>query len=151
MQPSLEFVCEFAVTVSAPQELGDCGAGTRRIIPIAGGSVTGPALNGRILGVGADWQTVEPGTIARLDARYAIETDDGALIEVTSQGIRHMPADVAARVQAGEAVPFSDYYMRTVIWLNSSHPDYTWVNRAMFLASGGKQGQAVKLSIYRVT
>lgn len=150
MQPPLELVCEFAVELTAPKELGDCGVGTRRIIPIVGGTVIGPLLSGRILEVGADWQTVEAGGIARLDARYAMETDDGALIEVASQGIRHVPADVAARIQAGEAVPFTDYYMRTAIWLTSSAPDYAWVNRTMFLATGGKSGSTVRLAIYRV-
>lgn len=150
MQPSLEPVCDFAVELTAPRELGDNGAGVRRIIPIVGGTVDGALLKGRILEIGADWQTVDHAGIARLDARYAIETHDGALIEVQSQGIRHMPPAVAARIAAGEAVPFTDYYMRTAIWLSTGDPRYDWVNRAMFLATGGKQGAVVRMAIYRV-
>lgn len=150
MQPQLEFVCDFSVDLSKPHEMGDCGPGVRRIIPIVGGSVTGPLLNGEILGVGADWQTVDRQGIAQLDARYAIATPDGAVIEVISQGLRHVSPEVAARIAAGEDVPFADYYMRTAVRLETGHAAYDWVNRALFLAMGGKRGACVHLAIYRV-
>lgn len=150
MTPRLEHVCDFVVELSPPHEMGDCPAGKKRIIPIVGGTVSGPLLNGRLLGVGADWQTVQRSGVADLDARYAIETQDGAVIEVLSQGLRHASPDVAARIAAGEAVPPSEYYMRTAIRLETGHPDYDWVNRSLFLASGGKIGSTVRLSVFRV-
>lgn len=150
MTIALEPVCELTVELSRPHEMGTCPTGTRRIIPITGGSAVGPLLNGRILGVGADWQTVSDGGIADLDARYAIETEDGAIIEVDGRGIRHASAEVAARIAAGEAVPPSEYYMRSFIRLSTGHPDYDWVNRALFIATGGKVGPTVRLSILRI-
>ena len=150
MPPGLEHVCDFTVDLAPSHEMGTSPAGKRRIIPIVGGTVAGPLINGRILGVGADWQTVLTGGIADLDARYAIETHDGAVIEVISQGIRHATAEVNARIAAGEAVPPSDYYMRTAIRLETGHEAYGWVNRALFLATGGKVGSTVLLSVYRV-
>lgn len=136
--------------LSRPHETGECPGGRRRIIPITGGTVTGPLIAGRVLGVGADWQTVLAGGIASLDARQAIETDDGAVIEVTSQGIRHASAEVGVRIAAGEAVPPSEYYMRTAIRMECGHPAYDWVNRSLFVATGGKVGPTVRLAIYRV-
>ncbi|MBO9669141.1 MAG: DUF3237 domain-containing protein [Sphingobium sp.] len=150
MIPHLEHVCDFVVELSPAHEMGECAGGKKRIIPIVGGTVSGPLLNGRLLGVGADWQTVDRDGVADLDARYAIETQDGAVIEVLSQGLRHASPDVAARIAAGEAVPPSEYYMRTAIRLESGHPDYAWVNRSLFLASGGKVGSTVRLSVYRI-
>lgn len=150
MTPLLHPVCDLVVELCPPHEMGDCPAGLRRIIPIIGGTASGPLLNGRILPIGADWQTVQTGGIADLDARYAIETTDGAVIEVVSKGIRHASAEVAARIAAGDAVPASEYYMRTAIRLDSGHPDYAWVNRALFLATGAKVGSTVTLSVYRV-
>jgi len=150
MMPHLEHVCDFVVELTPPHEMGECAPGKKRIIPITGGKVSGPLLNGRLLGIGADWQTVWSNGVADLDARYAIETEDGAVIEVLSQGLRHAAPDVAARMAAGEAVPPSEYYMRTAIRLETGHPDYDWVNRALFLASGGKVGSTVRLSVYRV-
>ncbi len=150
MIPHLDHVCDLTVELSRPHEMGACATGTRRIIPIVGGTAAGARINGRILNVGADWQTVMVDGIAELDARYAIETGDGAVIEVVSRGIRHAPADVAARLAAGEAVPPSDYYMRTAIRLHTGHPAYDWVNRAIFLATGGKVASTVQLAVYRV-
>lgn len=150
MTIALEPVCDLIVELSRPHEMGACPTGTRRIIPITGGTATGPMLNGRILGVGADWQTVSDSGIADLDARYAIETDDGAVIEVDGRGIRHASPQVAARIAAGEAVPPSEYYMRSFIRLSTGHPDYDWVNRSLFIATGGKIGTTVSLSISRI-
>lgn len=150
MPPSFELVCHLAIELTRPQEMGACPGGTRRIIPIVGGTAEGARINGRILNIGADWQTVQGDGLAQLDARYAIETGDGAVIEVISQGLRHMAPDVAQRAASGEDVPFADYYMRTFIRLETGHPDYAWVNRALFLASGGKRGPVVHLDIYRI-
>lgn len=150
MTIALEHVCDLVVELSPPHEMGTALAGTRRIIPIVGGTATGPRLNGRILNVGADWQTVQTGGVAQLDARYAIETQDGAVIEVVSQGIRHASPEVGARIAAGEVVPPSEYYMRTAIRLDSGHPDYAWVARSIYVADGGKVGNTVRLAVYRV-
>lgn len=150
MTPLLEPVCTLAIELTRPHEMGECPGGTRRIIPIVGGTAKGARINGRILPIGADWQVVQAGGLAQLDARYAIETDDGAVVEVISQGIRHMAPDVAARAAGGEDVPFADYYMRTFIRLESGHPDYDWVNRSLFLATGGKRGPSVHLEIFRI-
>jgi hypothetical protein len=150
MSITLEHVCDLVVELSPPHEMGAALAGTRRIIPIVGGTARGARINGRILNVGADWQTVQAGGVAELDARYAIETDDGAVIEVVSQGIRHASVEVGARIAAGEVVPPSEYYMRTAIRLDSGHPDYAWVARSIYVADGGKVGNTVRLAVYRV-
>lgn len=147
---ALTHATDLVVELSRPHEMGDCPAGVRRIIPIVGGSAAGPLLSGRILPIGADWQTVLDGGIADLDARYAIETAEGAVIEVISQGIRHASADVHTRIAGGEQVDPAEYYMRTAIRLESGHADYGWVNRALFLARGGKVGNTVRLSVWRV-
>lgn len=150
MTISLEPVCDLVVELSPPHEMGAGLSGTRRIIPIVGGTATGARINGRILNVGADWQTVQADGVAQLDARYAIETDDGAVIEVVSQGIRHASAEVVARIVAGEVVPPSEYYMRTAIRLDSGNPDYAWVARSIYVADGGKVGNTVRLAVWRV-
>ena len=43
-----------------------------------GGRASGPYVSGRILNLGADWQTVFADGVAELDTRYAIETDAGS-------------------------------------------------------------------------
>ena len=77
-------------------------AGKRRIILIIGGTVTGPYLSGKVLDIGADWQTIFDNGLAELDTRYAFQTDDGAVIEIINYGLRHGPAGVMAKLAAGE-------------------------------------------------
>jgi hypothetical protein len=54
-QPKLDHVCTLQVTLDPIREMGTGRAGARRIIPIVGGTVSGPRLSGRILNIGADW------------------------------------------------------------------------------------------------
>ena len=42
--------------------------------------------------------------VADLDARYAFQTDDGAIIEIVNQGYRHGPPEVIKKLAAGEPV-----------------------------------------------
>ncbi|MEL0252905.1 MAG: DUF3237 family protein, partial [Novosphingobium sp.] len=41
-------------------------------------------------------------------------------------------------------------YMRSAIRLESGHPAYQWVNRALFIAHGGKVANTVQLSVWRI-
>ena len=65
---------------------GTCRGGKRRIIPIIGGHVSGPHFSGKVLNIGADWQTVFEDGLAELDTRYAFATEDGAVIEIINYG-----------------------------------------------------------------
>ena len=149
--PTLRFLCDFTVELAAPMELGDAPVGRRRIIPIIGGTVKGERLNGRILDLGADWQTVYQDGLAHLDTRYAIETDDGAIIDVRNVGMRHGPPDVIAALARGETVDPSTYTMRTVPRFETGDPRYAWLNRIVAVGSGARDASAVRLRIYEVT
>ncbi len=147
--PSLRHVCDLDVALAGITELGHGRSGQRRIIPIVGGTVSGE-ITGRILNVGADWQTIHDGGLAFLDARYAIETHDGAVIEIVNQGYRHGPAEVLARLARGEDVDPAEYYMRTAARLETGDPRYAWVNRTIFVGSGQRLAQAVRISLFAV-
>lgn len=146
--PTLDFVCTLDVELSKPVNIGRGRTGVRRVIPIRGGRVDGPKISGRILDFGADWQTVLDGGLAELDARYAFETDDGALIEMKDFGFRHGPAEVLEQLAAGVAMPPESYYMRTAIRLETAHPDYAWINRTMFVGTGARREASVQIDIY---
>src|SRR5271169_6376478 len=129
--PELKFAFEIEVEVAKPLDLGQTQNGHRRVIPIAGGSVRGPRLQGRVLAVGADWQIVRPEGTADLDARYTIQTDDGALIYVVNRGVRHGPADVLARLNQGQPVDPASYYFRSAAMFETSAPEHAWLTRAV--------------------
>ena len=124
--------------------------GRRRIINITGGSFTGERLSGRVLPGGADWQVIRTDGVADLDARYTLETNDGALIYVRNHGLRHGPPEVLKQVMAGEAVDPSRYYMRTTPTFETGDARYTWLNRIICVATGARRAAAVELDVYEV-
>lgn len=138
------------VTLAPPIELGETPLGRRRIIGITGGSFSGTRLSGRVIPGGADWQVVRAGGVADLDARYALETDDGALIYVENRGLRHGPADVIARLARGEDVDPALYYMRTTPRFETSDARYAWLNRIVCVGTGARRANAVELEFFEV-
>ncbi|WP_375265662.1 DUF3237 domain-containing protein [Planktotalea sp.] len=146
--PSLHHVCTLMVDLAPIKTLGKGRAGERRIIPIIGGTVSGPELSGRILNLGADWQTVFADGMAELDTRYAFETDDGATIEILNFGYRHGPAETIAAIARGKHVDPDSYYMRTHARLETGDPRYEWVNKTLFVGTGARNESSVQVELY---
>jgi hypothetical protein len=130
-------------------QFGQTPIGERRVINILGGTVTG-RLNGRILPGGADWQYIRGDGAAHVEARYTIESDTGALILANSEGIRHGPPEVLARLLTGEIVDPSLYYFRTAMRFETGDKDLDWLNRVLAVARGQREKNAVKLDVYEV-
>jgi hypothetical protein len=146
----LERLFRAEIELAPPQELGDTPQGRRRIIGITGGRVSGARLSGRVLPGGADWQVVRGDGVADLDARYTVETDDGALVYVRNRGLRHGPPEVLRRLAAGEPVDAASYYMRTTPLFETGHPRYAWLNRIVCVATGARLPAAVQLEVFEV-
>jgi hypothetical protein len=146
--PELRFVFQIEAEVGAPLDLGQTQAGHRRVIPIAGGLVSGPRLQGRILAVGADWQILRPDGAADLDARYTIQSDDGALIYVVNRGVRHGPAEVLVRLNRGETVDPASYYFRSSAIFETSAPQYAWLTRSVVVGSGERYPDKVVIRFW---
>ena len=130
--------------------LGRTPYGERRVIDILGGSVRGAKLNGRILPGGADWQLVRGDGAADIQARYTIETDAGARVLVSSDGLRHGPPAVMERLARGDNVDPAQYYFRTVMRFETADPSVDWLNRILALARGQREARAVRLDVYEV-
>ena len=94
--PRMEFVYEETVTLGASIHPGSTPFGERNIVPITGGTFTGPRLHGKILPGGWDWQLSAKSGCFFLQANYMIQTDDGAIINVDNRG-RSCPKDPAHR------------------------------------------------------
>lgn len=151
-KPSLEFMARFEVNLDAPVlELGQIeSVGKRRIIPITGGKFTGPNLNGIILNNGADWQMVSSDGLAHLDTRYALKTNDGALIYIQTRGFRYGPADIMSEVAKGNPVDPNQYYFRVYIQFETGSSRYKWINRAMAIGAGMRLRNAVIYDAYLI-
>ena len=129
------------VVVAGPQRVGAGPHGTRITAPITDGHFEGPRLRGRVLPGGGDWTLLRADGVLELDLRVTLETDDGALIHMTSFGLRHGPADVIAALGRGESVDPSAYYFRTLPRFETGHPKYEFLNRLVAVASGDRRPQ----------
>jgi hypothetical protein len=132
------------------QKLGDTPYGERRIINILDGTVEGPRLKGKILQGGADWQVVRTDGVVHLTARYTIETDTGGLVLVNSEGYRHGPPEVMARLARDETVDPSLYYFRAFMRFETSDPASAWLNRILAIGRGARMQGAVRLDVFEV-
>ena len=146
----LERLFSAQISLATPQELGETPQGRRRIIGITGGSFSGARLSGRVLPGGADWQRIRADGVADLDARYTLETHDGALIYVTNRGYRHGPSAILEKLAAGEDVDPSLYYMRTTPLFETGDARYAWLNRAICVATGARRAAAVELEVFEI-
>src|SRR6266853_7028204 len=134
-EPRLTRVYRLEATLGEPLDLGNVAQGHRRIVPQTGGTFTGPELNGKLLpGASADWQIVLPDGTALGDIRYTLQTDDGSLLYVRSQGVRHGSAEVLARLGRGEEVEASEYVFRTSTQIETAAPDLDWLNTGVFIS-----------------
>lgn len=127
------------VFVAPPQKLGAVPLGARAIAPITGGTFDGPRLRGNVLPGGGDWTLLRSDGVLELDLRITLETEDGALIYVTSFGLRHGPAEVLAALSRGESVDPSQYYFRTSMRFETSAPQYAFLNRLIAVSSGDRR------------
>ena len=125
--------------------------GHRRIVPLTGGTFTGPEINGELLpGASADWQIVLPDGTALGDIRYTLRTDGGDLLYVQSRGVRHGSAEVLARLAHGEEVDASEYTFRTSTQIETAAPDLDWFNKGIFISVAGRQAGGVIYETYLV-
>jgi hypothetical protein len=122
---------------------------TRRYVPITGGTVTG-RIQGTI-GTGFnDYQIVREDGTLEIQARYVIDTHDGAKLYVENNGIRTAPSEVLEKMRRGEAVDPALVYFRAVPRFETAHPDYLWLTRKIFLSSGQRFPDYVQLDFYEV-
>lgn len=145
--PMTQVRCEVGELVT----LGAAPHGERRYVPLGGGTVAGPELNGTIVEGGVDWQLNRADGVLEIAAHYVVRTGDGALVEVRSEGYRHGPPEVMARLGRGESVPREAYFFRTIVRFTSGAPAWAHLNKVLALACGEREARLVKLDLYRIT
>ncbi len=149
--PSVQLLYTSTIKIDPPLELGKSPYGERRIINIKGGAFSGPRLSGRVLPGGADWQIIRYDGITEVEARYTLETHEGALIYVSNWGLRHGPREVMERLASGEEVDAAEYYFRTTPVFETGAPDYLWLNGLVSIAAGQRLANEVVITVYEVT
>lgn len=150
--PGLTLITRLHAELDAPLDLGVTPDGHRRIVPIIGGRASGPRLSGEILRGGADWQIIQADGWVRVEARYAVRSDDGPVVSILSRGVRHGPPDVMARLLAGEPLDPMLYRFRTAVSFEVEEASSLgWLNHLVAVASAIRDPAAVHIDVYEVT
>jgi len=133
--PRLQFAFEERVTLSPTVEMGETAYGQRRYIPITGGSVVGPRLNGQVVPGGWDFQLTYKGSdCTQLSADYFLKADDGVLIHVFNEGL--------VCPGGGQAI----FRPR----LEAPKGKHDWMTRATFVATLELEGTPPKVDAVRI-
>jgi hypothetical protein len=152
MAPRLETRYAFTITahIGSAVTAGDIGHGVRRIIPITGGEVRGENINGKVCAFGADFQIIRPNELIDLEAKYALETDDGAVIYVENKGIRFGPVELLQKLKRGEPVDPKLIYFRTAPKFETGAAKYRWLMEHLFIGSAARHADRVVIDVHQV-
>lgn len=139
--PTLEFAFEEIVTLGPVTSVGKTAQGGRTIIPITGGSFTGPDIRGEVMPGGWDWQLHRSDGCTELEADYMLRADDGTVINVVNRGVACPPGP--------GVVP-----LRTMAVFEVPTGKHDWLSKSAFVGvlvpHQSENGPAVKIRFYRV-
>ena len=123
-------------TGGAPIMLPTGPQGTRMVVGVKGGRFEGEKLKGNVVAPGGDWVTQRTDGSIKLDVRVVLQTDDGASILVTYNGIGVV---VDGQLKARCAPLFE-----------TGDERYAWLNNIQAVGIGGLDGTDVVYDIYEL-
>lgn len=133
---NVEFLFRLHATLDAPVVIPNGPHGTRVIVGVNGGTVTGPKVNGTVAHLGADWLTLRADGTAQLDVRVLVNTDDGVAIHMHYLGVM-TPTDNGPRIVTAPLFEVGD-------------EKYSWLNGVQAIAVGTPGANEVSYDVYRV-
>jgi len=132
--PAFEYLGTLKVETGTRTVVENGPQGTRTIVQMVGGRFEGPRLKGTVVIPAGDWITNRPDGSYRLDVRFTLRTDDGALILVTYNGI-------GQTTSAGAS-------LRATPLFETGDARYSWLTRLQAVAIGERVGTAVSYDIF---
>ena len=71
-------------------------------------------------------------------------------MQVLSQGYRHGPAEVMARLARGEEVDPASYFFRTTMRFETGASELAWLNRTIAVATAERRARRVDMRAWRL-
>ena len=141
----------FFLDIPKPYNVGKVPSGVdRRIAELKSGYFEGERLRGKILPSGSDWQNVRADGAWIINVRTLMETDDGVLISMNYQGLRHGPKEVIDAIARGESVNPNAYYMRVTPWFETASEKYRWLNDIVSVAHGHRLPSGAIYNVFEI-
>jgi hypothetical protein len=148
--PALVFAFEIQAHVTETLHIGHGDGEITEFTPIVGGSVEGPLLRGKVLAGGGDWSSTR-GEVCELDARYLIQADDGAVIDIANRGYYRPKPDSPDQYDDGLHVSEAGHYYRTSPVFRTDAPAHRWLAETVFVGLARPEGEdVVAIRMYAV-
>lgn len=153
---STQIQTEYLMTLFAALDAPTVVDGSLQIYNVrSGGWAKGPRINGTMVSPAGDWLRTMPSGVLRLDVRATIQTDDGAAIYISYNGVIQHSKESMERLMKGEPLTGKDVpYFVTAPTFQTSSAKYAWLNgvQAVGKMVGLKAGEGsyVKYDIFIV-
>jgi len=144
------YLGELKIEVTGTYPLGDSPLGRRRLDRLDKGYFRGPKIQAGIVAGGMDLLLGGADGAVRPDVRLVLELDDGEFLLIVYRGVRHAAPEVMQRIARGDAVPPSDYYLRTGLVFETASKKYDWLNRIVGVGVGRREPGAVFYDVFEV-
>jgi hypothetical protein len=131
-----EFLLDLVLDTQPANNVGSPGV-TRVIVPVSGGTFTGPKLKGTVVGPGGDWILRRPDGSSILDVRIILQTDDSQKIYMTYRGISITP-------------PGGTQYWRIAPVFETGAEKYAWLNNIVAVGVHRTVPGKVAYRIYQI-
>jgi len=91
-------------------------------------------------------------TLAELDARYNLRTEDGHLIYIRAAGRRYGTPEILQKLMHGEpVVRGKDYYGASAPLIETAAPGLEWMNHHAFIGNSRSEPGVQNLRFFAVT
>jgi hypothetical protein len=132
----VEYLFTITAQTVAPVMMQNGPQGTRVIVGVTGGTFEGPKLKGTVAANGGgDYLTSRADGSVKLDVRIVLNTDDGAVILMTYNGIGLTRDD-------------GSLSLRTAPLFETGDERYSWLNRVQAVATGAPGRGDVSYTVY---
>ncbi|NRQ37386.1 DUF3237 domain-containing protein [Nonomuraea sp. NN258] len=148
--PELTFAFEIRAELSPTRHVGHGDGELLEFTPIVGGTVTGPRLTGTVLPGGGDWSSTR-GRVCQLDARYLLQADDGAIIDIVNRGYYRERAGSPDQHDAGLRVSAAGVYYRTSPVFRTDAPAHRWLAETVFVGLARGEEDVVAIRMYALS
>ena len=139
--PRTEWAFSVAINLNRPYQVRPSlyGKSERWAVYLKDGKFWGPEIRGEVVPFsGADWPIWREDGVIDFDARYILQTDDGATIYMQNRGYRWAEKAYMEAMSRNEEVPFDKYYMRVAPKFEAPAGKYEWLAKHVFVGVAEK-------------
>ena len=132
--PAFEYLGTLRAETGSRTAVENGPQGTRTIVQLVSGRFEGPRLKASLQAPAADWVTNRADGTVKLDVRFTLRTDDGAVILVTYNGIGQPTA--------------TGLSLRSAPLFETGDTRYAWLTRVQAVGVGQRVGTSISYDIY---